>query len=81
MTDACGGTRHWDHEIIDLSHECNLIPPFYVKPIVRRLKHDSNEATATVDAAQRPTKRFVAVNSETAQSDATLFPARALFVR
>lgn len=79
--DACGGTHHWGHEIVDVGHECNLIPPVYVKSLVRKPKYVSNEATATMDAAQRPTKRFVAVNSETAQSDATLFPARALFVR
>jgi len=37
--EACGGARHWGRAIIDLGHECRLIPTVYVKPFVRRRNH------------------------------------------
>ena len=81
VMEACGGAHHWGRAIIDLGHACKLIPPVYVKPFVRRQKNDSNDAAAIVEAAQRPTMRFVAVKSEAAQSDSMLFRTRALLVR
>ncbi len=81
VMEACGGAHHWGRAIIDLGHECRLIPPVYVKPFVKRQKNDSNDAAAIVEAAQRPTMRFVAVKSEAAQGDSMLFRTRALFVR
>ncbi len=64
VMEACGGAHHWGREIVVLGHECKLIPPEYVKPFVKRQKNDSNDAAATVEAAQRPTMRFVTVKSE-----------------
>ena len=61
-------------------HTCKLISPIYVKPFLRRQKNDSNDAAANVEAAQRPTMRFLAVKSEEAQADAMLFRTRALLV-
>ncbi|MDE0524433.1 MAG: IS110 family transposase [Boseongicola sp.] len=81
VMEACGGAHHWGRAIIDLGHECKLIPPVYVKPFVGRQKNDSNDAAAIVEAAQRPTMRFVAVKSEAAQSDSMLFRTRAPLVR
>ena len=52
-----------------------------VKPFLKRQKNDSNDAAAIVEAAQRPTMRFVAVKSEEAQADSMLFRTRALLVR
>ena len=73
--------HHWGRQIIALGHACKLIPPIYVKPFLKRQKNDSNDAAAIVEAAQRPTMRFVAVKSEEAQADAMLFRTRALLVR
>ena len=44
----------------------------YVKPFVKRQKSDANDAAAIVEAAQRPSMRFVAVKPEAAQADAML---------
>ncbi len=79
--EACGDAYHWGREIIGLGHECRLIPPAYVKLFVKRQKNDSSDAAAIVEAAKRPTMRFVAVKSEEAQADAMLFRTRALLVR
>ena len=81
VMEACGGAHHWGRQIIALGHACELIPPIYVKPFLKRQKNDSNDAAAIVEAAQRPTMRFVAVKSEEAQADAMLFRTRALLVR
>ncbi len=64
--EACGGAHHWGRRIIELGHECRLIPPVCDKPFVKRQKSDANDAAAIVEAAQ---------------SDSMLFRTRALFVR
>ena len=66
VMEACGGAHYWGRQIIALGHTCKLIPPIYVKPFLKRQKNDSNDAAAIVEAAQRPTMRFVAVKSEEA---------------
>ena len=81
VMEACGGAHHWGRRIIELGHDCRLLPPVYVKPFVKRQKSDANDAAAIVEAAQRPTMRSVAVKTEEAQADAALFRTRALFVR
>ena len=78
VMEACGGAHYWGRQILALGHTCKLIPPIYVKPFLKRQKNDSNDAAAIVEAAQRPTMRFVAVKSEEAQADAMLFRTRAL---
>ena len=45
-----------------------LIPPIYVKPFVKRQKNDAADAEAIVEAALRPTMRFVEVKSADQQS-------------
>ena len=68
VMEACGGSHYWGREIITLGHVCKLIPPIYVKPFLKRQKNDANDSEAIVEAAQRPTMRFVAVRTEEAQA-------------
>jgi transposase len=58
-----------------------LIPPIYVKPFVRRQENDATDAEAIVEAASRPTMRFVAVKTEDQQARAMIFRTRDLLVR
>ena len=81
VMEACGGSHYWGREIINLGHVCKLIPPIYVKPFVKRQKSDANDSEAIVEAAQRPTMRFVAVKTEEAQAGSMLFRTRDLLVR
>jgi transposase len=78
--EACPGAHHWGREIGGLGHEVRLIAPAYVKPFVKRQKHDMADAEAICEAAQRPTMRFVAVKSEAKQAAAVIFRARDLLV-
>jgi transposase len=79
--EACSSAHHWARELARLGHVVRLIPPAYVKPFVKRQKNDAADAEAVCEAAQRPTMRFVAVKSETAQANAVVFRARDLLVR
>jgi transposase len=79
--EACGSAHHWAREIGRLGHRVRLIPPAYVKPFVKRQKNDAADAEAICEAAGRPTMRFVAVKSETAQAAAVVFRTRDLLVR
>ncbi len=63
-----------------LGHDVRLIAPIYVKPFVKRQKNDAADAEAIVEAALRPTMRFVAVKTEDQQARAMLFRTRQIFV-
>lgn len=72
--------HHWGRVIQSLGHEVRLIPPIYVKPLVKRQKNDANDAEAIAEAATRPTMRFVEVRTAEDQAQASLFRSRALLV-
>jgi transposase len=79
--EACGGAHHWARELMRMGHEVRLIPPAYVKPFVKRHKHDAADAEAICEAAQRPNMRFVAVKSDEQQASALVLRTRDLLVR
>lgn len=79
--EACATAHDWGRSITDLGHDVRLIPPVYVKPFVKRHKNDAADAEAIVEAASRPTMRFVAVKTEDQQARAMIFRTRDLLVR
>ena len=78
--EACGSSHFWARAISELGHGVRLIPPAYVKPFVKRQKNDMADAEAICEAVQRPTMRFVAVQSEAKQASAVIFRTRDLLV-
>jgi transposase len=78
--EACATAHGWGREFEKLGHDVRLIPPIYVKPFVKRQKNDAADAEAIVEAALRPTMRFVAVKTEAQQARAMLFRTRQMFV-
>ena len=78
--EACATAHGWGRELEKLGHSVRLIPPVYVKPFVKRQKNDAADAEAIVEAALRPTMRFVAVKTEDQQARAMLFRTRQMFV-
>ncbi len=79
--EACSEAHHFGRKFQQLGLEVKLIPPIYVKPFVKRQTNDENDAEAIVEAAQRPTMRFVAVKSEEDQAKAMVYRTRALLIR
>jgi transposase len=64
-----------------LGHEVMLLPPQYVKPYVKRGKHDAADAEAICEAMSRPGMRFVAAKSAEQQAMLMLLGVRDLLVK
>lgn len=74
--EACGGAHHWAREFVRLGHEVRLIAPRYVKPFIKRQKNDAADAEAIVEAALRPTMRYVEPKTGEQQARALVFRTR-----
>lgn len=79
--EACATSHHWARQLIGLGHEVKLMPPRYVKPYVKRNKHDAADAEAICEAVTRPTMRFVAVKGVEQQGVLMLHRTRELLIR
>ena len=79
--EACGSAHHWGRLIAGFGHEVRLVPPVYAKQYVKRHKNDAADAKAIAEAASRPTMRFVAVKSQTQQTQAMAYRSRDMLVR
>ncbi len=71
--EAYSGLYHWARELGGTGHFVRLIAPHYVKPFIKRQKNDAADAAAIVEAAQRPTMRFVDPKSSEQQARAIAF--------
>lgn len=74
--EACGSSNYWARELTAMGHDVRLIAPIYVKPFLKRQKNDAADAEAIVEAAQRPTMRYVEPKSANQQAQAMLFRTR-----
>lgn len=79
--EACPSAHHWARELTEHGHRVRLIAPHYVKPFLKRQKNDAADAEAIVEAATRPTMRFVEPKTEEQQSRAVAFRAREQLVK
>lgn len=79
--EACAGAHHWAREMSRYGHEVRLIAPHYVKPFLKRQKNDAADAEAIVEAALRPTMRFVEQKSADQQARAVAFRTREQLVK
>ena len=76
--EACGGTQHWAHRLLEFGHEPWLLPTKAVWPFVAGNKHD---AQAIWTAAQQPGVKTVAVKSEEQQAILALHRMRQQLVK
>lgn len=77
----CATAHDRGRQIGALGHEMELIPPIYVRPIVKRHKNDAADAEAIAEAASRPTMRTVVAKTHQQQSRAVLPRTRDLILR
>lgn len=61
--EACAGAHHWARKFESFGHQVKLMHPAFVKPYVKTNKNDFNDAEGILEAVQRPTMRFVCVNT------------------
>jgi transposase len=79
--EACGTAHFWAREIARCGHDVRLMPPSYVKPYVKRNKHDAADAEAVCEAVRRPSTRFVPVKTAEQQAALVARSVRDLLVR
>jgi transposase len=65
--EACGGAHHWARSIQALGHQVKIIPPQYVRGIVRGNHNDVNDAAAIAEAAAMPRIKSVPIKSQEQQ--------------
>lgn len=63
VMEACGGANHWARKFVEYGHDVKLISPQFVKPFVKSNKNDRNDAEAIVEAASRPSMRYVSAKT------------------
>jgi transposase len=61
--EACGGSHHWARELRSRGFDVKLVSPQFVKPFVKSLKNDVNDAEAVCEAISRPHMRFVPIKT------------------
>ena len=81
VMEACGGAHHWARKLEGVGHAVKLIAPRYVKPFIKRQKNDAADAEAIVEAALRPTMRYVEPKTGHQQARSILFRTREPFVK
>jgi len=79
--EACASAHHWAREMARHGREVRLIAPHYVKPFLKRQKNDAADAEAIVEAALRPTSRFVEPKTADQQARAIAFRTREQLVK
>jgi len=79
--EACASAHHWAREMSRHGHKVRLIAPHYVKPFIKRQKNDAADAEAIVEAALRPTMRFVEPKTKEQQARAVAFRTREQLVK
>ena len=79
--EACAGSHHWARELAQQGHRVRLIAPHYVKSFIKRQKNDAADAEAIVEAALRPTMRFVEPKTADQQARAIAFRTREQLVK
>jgi transposase len=79
--EACGTAHFWAREIARCGHDVRLMPPGYVKPYVKRNKHDAADAEAVCEAVRRPSMRFVPIKTAEQQAALVAHSVRDLLVR
>ena len=81
VMEACSTAHHWARRFQSMGTEVRLISPQYVTPFVKSNKNDRNDAEAIVEAASRPTMRFVPVKSVEQQDIQAAHRMRAILLR
>ena len=81
VMESCIGAHAWGRKFKEFGHEVRLIAPEFVKPFVKSNKNDAVDAEAIVEAAIRPSMRFVAINTIEQQDIQLLHRARERLVR
>ena len=79
--EASAGSHHWARKFTAYGYQVRLIAPHYLKPFLKRQKNDAADAEAIVEAALRPTMRFVEPMTAEQQAQAVAFRVREQLIK
>lgn len=79
--ESCSGSNHWAREFIKYGHEVKLISAQFVKPYVKSIKNDANDAEAICEAVTRPSMRFVPIKELKQQDIQSIHRIRSRLVK
>ena len=79
--EACGSAHYWARELRSRGFDVKLIAPQFVKPFVKSLKNDVNDAEAICEAISRPHMRFVPIKTTEQQDLQALHRVRETLLR
>lgn len=65
--EACASAHYWGRTFEKWGFKVKLVAPHLVKPFVKSQKNDANDAEAIVEAASRPSMRFVPLKTQAQQ--------------
>lgn len=78
--EACATAHYWARTLGEFGHDVRMIAPKFVKPSVKNRKNDIADAEAFVEAASRPTMRFVEMKPPEQQGLDMIFRLRDLLI-
>lgn len=81
VMESCGGANYWARVFQRSGHTVKLISPQFVKPFVKTNKNDANDAQAIVEAASRPSMRFVPIKQVEQQDIQSIHRIRTRIVK
>ena len=81
VMESCGGANYWARVFKRSGHSVKLISPQFVKPFVKTNKNDANDAQAIVEAASRPSMKFVPIKQVEQQDIQSIHRVRSRVVR
>ena len=81
VMESCGGANYWARVFQRSGHQVKLISPQFVKPFVQTNKNDANDAQAIVEAASRPSMRFVPIKQVEQQDIQSIHRIRTRIVK
>jgi transposase len=81
VMESCGGANYWARVFQRSGHQVKLISPQFVKPFVQTNKNDANDAQAIVEAASRPSMRFVPIKQVEQQDIQSIHRMRTRIVK
>lgn len=81
VMEACGGANFWARKFMEIGHQVKLISPQFVRPFVKTNKNDATDAEAIVEAAARPSMRFVPIKQIWQQDIQCLHRIRARLIK
>ena len=81
VMESCAGANYWARVFEGYGHQVKLISPQFVKPFVKTNKNDANDAEAIVEAASRPSMRYVPIKRREQQDIQSIHRIRSRVVK